>query len=991
MYKIYSIKNYKLNVGPDHPTLPEIKPALETDDIKLISDALKKDNGYHIKLIDNDFKYKLYFDLDHIPDKDYIYDFIYGLACKFGIADSDDIKYTESIKSKNEYSYHIVIPNIKATKEEIKNIVKDLKNGKDFINYSIDGETIINNYFDLKVYDNNNAFRLPNQTVDSGEMLKLFKHNIIRGDYEDFILNYFKTEPTELKTITQQEKKKKSKKPKVEKKPITFISDKQLKSLLDQLDPSYVDDYSKWSIITNIFKGIDKYKLWDDWSKGSDRYNRFKNMNIWKNTKKIKFNVNFLINIVGATDIYKEYKPLTNKKPDVIYNSNYVSNKSFIKSLIQKEIKRTGETLTPELEQFLTRSIIETDPEILTEFDKINMFDYSTVIIKSTTGTGKTTAIANSIGNNKIISIVSRISLGSQIISSFGECNILIKDYQTEKYKSGDNYNVCINSLLKVEIDDDDLSETIIYIDEINSFVKHLMQLEGVDIKRIFIHLLHLIKNCKLLILSDAVISDSVYELIKARDDNIYFLENTFKKFKGVGAIRVLDEEFFKNKIEYRIKNDDYFLSAYDSKEIATKFYDDFISKYPQKIDSFLLITADHPFKITNASKQFLNKFVFYSPSITTAVDFSIDIPQDVFVYIKGNTIDPSESFQQATRTRNIKQLFYYIDRENGEEQYNDLENCSQQFLTFTKTADLLNNVSCYIDDFDEIKISNSTFTKLYIYIQYVKDIYNTNKLKHFQLILEQNEFDLSEVGEKKKLETGFLLSEASKEKELEELKKYIDDPNNEIYERFDKRVKVLNIPIESKYISIYSDLIVSQFKLDTFLDIIRFFKDERYLIKKVQIIKQKNYCVKWMSSIYNKILLYRQFESKYNLDLEYNIKKPDELIEPFELPKDELDLYKKLFRFTFTPKTKGDLFKLYICMIKHIAGNEIIKTERKQVNKIRFNTYTFNETYINDILELHKFVNPEKLGFDKKYCSLLKTVETPEYNTSNLDIFIEE
>ena len=36
------------------------------------------------------------------------------------------------------------------------------------------------------------------------------------------------------------------------------------------------------------------------------------------------------------------------------------------------------------------------------------------------------------------------------------------------------------------------------------------------------------------------------------------------------------------------------------------------------------------------ASKQFKDKFVFYSPSITTATDFSIVSPQDVFIYIKG-------------------------------------------------------------------------------------------------------------------------------------------------------------------------------------------------------------------------------------------------------------------------------------------------------------------------------------------------------------------
>jgi len=962
MYKIYSIKNYKLNVGPDHPILPEIKPTLETDDIKLISDALKKDNGYHIKLIDNDFKYKLYFDLDHIPNNEYIHSIIIELAFMLNI-EEEDIKYTESIKSENEYSYHIVIPNFKGDKYTQKCFVEHIIKDDNFkfykFNDSHEVETIIlNKYFDLKVYDNNNAFRLPNQTVDSGVMLKPFKHNIIRGDYEDFILNYFKTEPTELKTTTQ-EKKKKSKKPKVEKKPITFISDEQLESLLNKLDPSYVDDYSKWSIITNIFKGIDKYKLWDDWSKGSDRYCRFKNLNIWKNTKKIKFNVNFLINIVGATDIYKEYKPLTVRSPDIIYNNKYVSNKS-----------------KPELEP--------------TEFDKINIFDYKTIIIKSTTGTGKTTAVANSIGNNQIISIFSRITLGDQIKASFDKCGIHTKDYRTEKYKKGDNYNVCLNSLLKLDIEEDELNETIIYIDEINSFVKHMMMLDGVNIKGIFIHLLYIIKHCKLLILSDAVISDSVFELIKNRDDNIYFLENTFKKFKDVEAIRVLDEELFKNKIEDRIKNNKYGLNAFDSKEIATQFHDDFMSKYPDKIENFLLITADHPFSITNASKQFKNKFVFFSPSITTAVDFSIDTPQDVFVYIKGNTIDPSESFQQATRTRNINQLFYYINKINGEEQYNDLQNCSEQFLSFSKTAELLNTVSSYIDENDELVMANSTFFKLFIYIQYVNDTYNTNKLKHFQLILEHNEFILRDEGEKKKLDKTDL-SEASKEIKIEELHNYLLDPTNPKYEIIDKRVKVLNIPVERDLIDKYSEYILSPFKLDDYLNTIRFFKDEKYIIKKIELIKNNNYSVKWMSSVYNKILIFRQFEKVNKLDFNYDTTNE----EPHQLEKSQLELYKKIFKFKFDAKTKGDLFKIYLSMIKHIAGADIIKTERKQINKVKKYYYSFNTEYINKLFELNKYLNADKLGFDKQYHKLLDITTKPEReyinNTGDLDKFIDE
>jgi hypothetical protein len=68
-----------------------------------------------------------------------------------------------------------------------------------------------------------------------------------------------------------------------------------------------------------------------------------------------------------------------------------------------------------------------------------------------------------------------------------------------------------------------------------------------------------------------------------------------------------------------------------------------------------LLITADTGFCVTNATEHFKDNFVFYSPTITFGVDFSVDVPQDVFIYIAGNSIQPSGSFQQAIRCRNIK------------------------------------------------------------------------------------------------------------------------------------------------------------------------------------------------------------------------------------------------------------------------------------------------------------------------------------------------
>ena len=68
-------------------------------------------------------------------------------------------------------------------------------------------------------------------------------------------------------------------------------------------------------------KGLNKNEIWDKWSSTSDRYNKFKNNNIWRNTKKIKFDINYVVNVINQSldkaeklkpiDTYKEFKPIS--------------------------------------------------------------------------------------------------------------------------------------------------------------------------------------------------------------------------------------------------------------------------------------------------------------------------------------------------------------------------------------------------------------------------------------------------------------------------------------------------------------------------------------------------------------------------------------------------------------------------------------------------------------------------------------------------------
>lgn len=83
------------------------------------------------------------------------------------------------------------------------------------------------------------------------------------------------------------------------------------------------------------------------------------------------------------------------------------------------------------------------------------------------------------------------------------------------------------------------------------------------------------------------------------------------------------------------IKAKHYFLSASDSCSTITEYYHKCIASVSvDEHDNFILITSESPLKITDATEQFKNKFIFYSPSIITSIDVSFSDAQDVFIYI---------------------------------------------------------------------------------------------------------------------------------------------------------------------------------------------------------------------------------------------------------------------------------------------------------------------------------------------------------------------
>ena len=155
-----------------------------------------------------------------------------------------------------------------------------------------------------------------------------------------------------------------------------------------------------------------------------------------------------------------------------------------------------------------------------------------------------------------------------------------------------------------------------------------------------------------------------------------------------------------------------------------------------------ILKTAKHPFKITDATEQFKNNFVVVSPSVLTGLDFSIEEPQDVFIHMNGLTITPEQTFQQMTRTRNIRNVYIYTtDRKNDKGDYNTLEETKREILESAKT-----NIN-YKEISDEQTIK---YFELYSFNEYQKDSFETNKKQHLKQILINNGFNIEERGRNK-------------------------------------------------------------------------------------------------------------------------------------------------------------------------------------------------------------------------------------------------
>ena len=281
-------------------------------------------------------------------------------------------------------------------------------------------------------------------------------------------------------------------------------------------------------------------------------------------------------------------------------------------------------------------------------------------------------------------------------------------------------------------------------------------------------------------------------------------------------------------------------------------------------------------------------------------------------------------------------------------------------------------NLCLIIDKNDNLSFNETSFFKLFIYNEYLTDIYKTNKEYHFKQILKINGYTMKDINETKKLKKP-VVKKMKEDKEEYTKKKFIQhieniEPN-ELIEDTLYFLKLLNDDDKIKY----EKIVMNSYLRDDYHNLIRLFYDDDAIIKRYDNLNKNNVAYKTIFSTYNKIKLLKELETETNISrFQIDHKGQDEPVTISE------KLYKKIniaFRSVEKmPLTYNKLINYYVAKLNNIIGKlDIIEKSNDQINNKRMTRYKINETSLKYYMDLNYLSNCSRVEFDK---NLLKRFE---------------
>ena len=766
------------------------------------------------------------------------------------------------------------------------------------------------------------------------------------------------------------------------------IDDYNLERILNKLPQNYCDDFGLWMKVGTACKNTDNWEVFDKWSKKSQNYNHEKNIQLW-NSWKPCLSVNYIIGIVNK-------------------QKNNAAEK-YIKSVrVYNDLN--NEDITPHKKR--------------KEYLEASMFDKgcNVIIVKSSQGTGKTTATVefcyDKIAENKelrVIAIGSRQSLTEQHVTSFGrgEKKIILHHYlDTEKNVNHVKHlSIQLDSIVKIKTDD--FKNTILFLDEFNSLTSYLISSSTLNDKRLLVYskLVNMIKTSAYVLCVDADISDLSIELVKmyknvpledkapekkeqdASEDSekmeiekskIYFLQNTYDCNEKKKAFHYLDAMELVKKMKEHISKDKYFTACFDSKKTCDLVYN--MAYDDTKKDKFLIYTRVEGKKIKDVNKDWKNKFVFYSPKIVYGCDFTSPKDQDVFVFIDQVSINCLQVVQQITRNRSIGKVRYWISNKTYPLKWNTLAEVRKHYKeNAILYHSALTQMGCMMYNFGKWSVYDTDFFKLFCIEKFNEDTFFANFHFHFQERLKKKGFIIRRIGKIEKRLSGSSVKEAIKlVKELgeEKINKILESkvPSDLVSykESIEKVCEILSIDLEDAIQ--YKEIIFSTDGLQRHWNLINGLKNDEYIKKKQEKKDTKDFKINIYTNTLSKILLTRRFEQMLGIKT-FEIEKVINLKDEVELTDKRWKFYKNLFRSkkTESPKTREKLLELLVSCYRNLYGNAIIDSHNTRItvkkngttSRESVTTYDLNKDHIRESIKLYKNKDEHFLNFQEHICKM--------------------
>lgn len=708
------------------------------------------------------------------------------------------------------------------------------------------------------------------------------------------------------------------------------------------------DKYDSWFKLTCALKSEGLRDLWVSFSKTSARFDADKNDAIWDSINPI-VDINYLGQILQLKKPlfkpFRQFKPIS-VSPDFTMN-----------------------------EKYLNPTIYE---------------GHRTIAISSCTGTGKTVSTSAYIKSQteeaNVLSIVPRICLADAHAEAFSELG-MISYTKVDSLLPPNRFSVQLDSIGKYQYGD--LSNTILYLDEMNSTITYLLQSDTLNNKRrnVFRELCRVIKEAKQVIATDADMSDMCLNFLNRLRGDCFFVHNQFQNCKNIFAFNYKGEQR-KNRIiavmKQHVKNNKPFVCCTDTKADADMIYHLIMDN--SKKDMFVLHTSESMADISNINELWKGKFVIYSPKIIYGLDFVPEVAQPVFVVSRGMTISPLNIVQQVARTRKISELHYAVSDGTEWCKFRNINDVKKHYS---------DNIESYVDTFSQMGCVDETeagelrlkeeslFSELFFMYQNYNDIFRTNRLRHFEDIITSKGFVIIDACVRGAEKIDW--KEVKKEVRIEHMELYKEVvegicTDKDFAKAVHDRWEIVNLKEKEDRLKHGLACCENRYFTEHLL-CSKALEDVEKLEGRVKTNATQEFKVKFLSNDLMKLKMLKAMEG--HLDIAPFLVTNDGLEAAIDMKDSELKLIKTTFRVRSnitTPKTRKELLPLYAKCANQVAPDWISAFENQVWSGVnrgkREYTYFPSLPFMKIELDLLKFRNPSLLSIDKRVIEAVYGIE---------------